>query len=149
MEMIGNAGELIMIAAPQKMGKTPLGLSLFSLGFMHWGENIYWVSPKMKKQDERKEVIIMRALIAAFLIISVIIAFNKTASISTLMSYSWGALAGAFLGPFLYGLYSKKITKPAVWTSFIVGIGLTMAHMFLFGFGWFPELRKAAASFPA
>lgn len=23
-----------------------------------------------------------------------------------------------------------------------------MAHMFLFGFGWFPELRKAAASFP-
>ena len=109
---------------------------------------IDFIKPKMKKQDERKEVIIMRALIAAFLIISVIIAFNKTASISTLMSYSWGALAGAFLGPFLYGLYSKKITKPAVWTSFIVGIGLTMAHMFLFGFGWFPELRKAAASFP-
>ena len=51
MEMIGNAGELIMIAAPQKMGKTPLGLSLFSLGFMHWGENIHWISPKMKKSE--------------------------------------------------------------------------------------------------
>ena len=64
------------------------------------------------------------------------------------MSYSWGALAGAFLGPFMYGLFSKKVTKPAVWCSFILGIGLTLVHMFLFGFGWNPELSKAAASLP-
>ena len=80
--------------------------------------------------------------------ISVIIAFNKNASISTLMSYSWGALAGAFLGPFMFGLFSKKITKASVWTSFVLGIGLTVGHMILFGFGWFPELAKTAASFP-
>ena len=84
----------------------------------------------------------MRVLIAVFLVISVLLAFNKNASISTLMSYSWGALAGAFLGPFMYGLFSKKVTKPAVWCSFILGIGLTLVHMFLFGFGWNPELSK-------
>ncbi len=106
------------------------------------------IRPYMKKCSEKKEMLIMRALIAIFLIVSVLIAFNKNASISTLMSYSWGALAGAFLGPFLYGLFSKKITKPAVWTSFILGIGLTVAHMILFGFGWFPELSAKAASFP-
>ncbi len=105
------------------------------------------IRPKMKSCSEKKEMIIMRVLIAVFLIISVLIAFNKNASISTLMSYSWGALAGAFLGPFLYGLFSKKITKAAVWTSFILGIGLTLVHMILFGFGWFPELSKTAASF--
>ena len=106
---------------------------------------IDFIKPRMKKTDEKKEVIIMRVLIAVFLVISVIIAFNKNASISTLMSYSWGALAGAFLGPFMYGLFSKKITKAAVWTSYILGVGLTLAHMFLFGFGWFPELTNHAA----
>lgn len=106
------------------------------------------IRPNMKKCSEKKEMIIMRILIAVFLIVSVLIAFNKNASISTLMSYSWGALAGAFLGPFMYGLFSKKVTKSAVWTSFITGVGLTLVHMFLFGFGWFPELSKAAASSP-
>lgn len=106
------------------------------------------IRPNMKKCSEKKEMIIMRVLIAVFLVISVLIAFNKNASISTLMSYSWGALAGAFLGPFLYGLFRKNITKPAVWTSFTLGIGITVVHMILFGFGWFPEISKAAASLP-
>ena len=106
------------------------------------------IKPNLKKCSDKKEMLIMRVLIAVFLVISVLLAFNKNASISTLMSYSWGALAGAFLGPFMYGLFSKKITKPAVWTSFILGIGLTLVHMFLFGFGWDPELSKAAASLP-
>lgn len=48
----------------------------------------------------------------------------------------------------MYGLFSKKVTKAAVGTSFVLGIGLTLLHMFLFGFGWFPELTKAAASLP-
>ena len=103
------------------------------------------IKPNLKKCSDKKEMLIMRVLIAVFLVISVLLAFNKNASISTLMSYSWGALAGAFLGPFMYGLFSKKITKPAVWTSFILGIGLTLVHMFLFGFGWDPELSKPAA----
>ena len=106
------------------------------------------IRPNMKKCSEKKEIIIMRCLIAVFLIISVLIAFNKNASISTLMSYSWGALAGAFLGPFLYGLFSKKVTKTAVGTSFVLGIGLTLGHMLLFGFGWFPSLSASAASLP-
>lgn len=105
------------------------------------------IRPKIKSISEKKEIIIMRVLIAVFLIISVLIAFNKNASISTLMSYSWGALAGSFLGPFLYGLFSKKITSAAVWTSFICGVGFTVIHMILFGFGLFPELTKTAASF--
>lgn len=105
------------------------------------------IKPNMKKCDNKKEMLILRALIAVFLIISVIVAFNKNASISTLMSYSWGALAGAFLGPFMWGLYSKKVSKAAVWTSFILGIGITVAHMILFGFGLFPDITAWGASF--
>ena len=56
------------------------------------------------KMNEKKEVLTMRVFIAAFLLISVVIALNKNAYISTLMSISWGALAGAFLAPFMYGI---------------------------------------------
>lgn len=77
----------------------------------------------------------IRIFIAVFLVISVIIACNKNASISTLMSYSWGALSGAFLGPFLYGLFMKKASPAAVWASLCTGIGITVIHMLLFSFG--------------
>ena len=50
--------------------------------------------------------------------------------IAQLMGISWGALAGAFLAPFLYGLYWKKVTKAAVWASFAAGVGITVSNMF-------------------
>lgn len=86
------------------------------------------------KMDDKKEFVTMRVLILFFLLISVIIAMNKNAAITTLMSYSWGALSGSFLGPFLWGLYSKKTSKAAVWTSFGLGVVLTTAHMCIFTF---------------
>ena len=99
------------------------------------------IKPNYKKEmTDKKEMLIMRILIAVFLIISVVIALNKNAYISTLMSISWGALAGSFLGPFTYGLFSKKITKASVWASFITGTGITVVHMFLFSLNLFPDL---------
>ena len=53
--------------------------------------------------------------------------------IAQLMGISWGALAGSFLGPFFWGLFSKRISKAAVWVSFILGVGLTVGNM-LMGF---------------
>lgn len=47
------------------------------------------------------------------------------------MGISWGALAGAFLSPFLYGLFWKKTTKAAVWASFTFGVGFTVINIFL------------------
>ncbi len=107
------------------------------------------IKPFMKKEmSDKKQVLIMRILIAVFLIVSVVIAMNPNAYITTLMSISWGALAGAFLAPFMYGLFSKKITKAAVWASFISGVGITVLHMCIFSLGFFPEAAKAAASLP-
>ncbi|MDR0984008.1 MAG: sodium:solute symporter [Ruminococcus sp.] len=88
-----------------------------------------------KKLSDKNSLLIMRILIAAFLLLSVVIAFNKNASITTLMSYSWGALAGSFLGPFMWGLFSKKITKSSIYISFFLAIGITIAHMCIFSFG--------------
>lgn len=85
----------------------------------------------VKEMKEKTQLIVMRALIAFFIILSVVIALNPPTFIAQLMGISWGALAGAFLAPFMYGLYSKKITKASVWASFIVGVGLTVSNMFL------------------
>lgn len=104
------------------------------------------IKPFSKKEiDDKKQVLIMRVFIAVFILVSIVIALNPNAYITTLMSISWGALAGAFLAPFTYGLFSKKITKPAVWASFITGVGLTVVHMFVFSLGFFPKAVEWAA----
>lgn len=87
----------------------------------------------VKDMDEKKQLVSMRALLVAFIAISAVIALVQYHSsivfIAQLMGYSWGALAGAFLGPFLWGLYKKRVSKAAVWCSFIVGVGLTALNM--------------------
>lgn len=85
----------------------------------------------MKKTDEKKTVFVMRIFIVFFIALSVIIALNPPTFIAQLMGYSWGALAGSFLAPFLYGLFSKKITKASVWVNFIWGVGITVAFIIL------------------
>ena len=84
----------------------------------------------VKDMKAKNQLIVMRVLIAFFIIVSVVLALNPPTFIAQLMGISWGALAGAFLAPFMYGLYSKKVTKAAVWASFIVGVGLTVSNMF-------------------
>ncbi len=77
----------------------------------------------VKKMDEKKQLLTMRALIVVFILISVVLAIVQYKSsvtfIAQLMGVSWGALAGAFLAPFLFGLYWKKATRASVWCSFI------------------------------
>ena len=51
--------------------------------------------------------------------------------IAQLMGVSWGALAGAFLAPFLYGLYWKRTTKTACWVSFLFSTVVMLANMFV------------------
>ena len=77
----------------------------------------------MKNLSEKKQLFIIRVLIAVFIAISVVIAliqYNSNVTfIAQLMGVSWGALAGAFLGPFLFGLYWKRTTAVSVWASFL------------------------------
>ena len=103
------------------------------------------IKPRVKNFDDKKQMIVMRIFIGVFLIISVLIASHKNASISTLMSYSWGALSGAFLGPFLYGLFMKKASKAACFASLISGVGISVTHMVLFSLNIsaFDDLKKS------
>ena len=84
----------------------------------------------VKEMDEKKQLLCMRIMLVFFIVVSVIIALDPPTFIAQLMGISWGALAGAFLAPFMYGLYWKGVTKAAVWASFACGVLLTVANMF-------------------
>ena len=77
----------------------------------------------IKRMDEKKQLLVMRGLIVVFIAISAIIAIiqvnSPVAFIAQAMGVSWGAMAGAFLAPFLYGLYWKRATKASCWVTIL------------------------------
>ncbi len=89
----------------------------------------------VRDMDEKRQLLCMRILLVLFVVVSAAIAlwqYNSPVNfIAQLMGISWGALAGAFLGPFLWGLYSGKVSRAAVWASFVAGVGLTTSNMFI------------------
>ncbi len=88
----------------------------------------------IRDMDEKRQVRIMRSLIVVFIAVSVVLAIIQYRSnvtfIAQLMGISWGALAGAFLAPFLYGLYWKRTTSAACWVSFLFSALVMVANIF-------------------
>ncbi len=88
------------------------------------------VCPNM---SDRQQVTVMRLLVVVFIAISVVLAIIQYRSnvtfIAQLMGVSWGALAGAFLAPFLFGLYWKKTTKAACAVSFLFSTVVMLANI--------------------
>ena len=87
------------------------------------------IDDEVAERIERRKVVVMRVLIVFFIALSLMIALNPPTFIAQLMGISWGALAGAFLAPFMLGLYWKGVTKAAVWACFIWGVGITVVNM--------------------
>ena len=92
------------------------------------------IAPASKgEMSEKKKVGIMRLFIIFFVLISAVLAVLKDSLnitfIAQMMGVSWGAMAGAFLAPFMYGLYSKRVTKPAVAVSFIFAVCMTVMQL--------------------
>lgn len=87
-----------------------------------------------KKMNEMKQVVIMRIFIVFFIVVSAVIAIFKDSHpevtfIAQMMGVSWGALAGAFLAPFLYGLYWKGVTKVATVVCFVWGCAVAVLQL--------------------
>lgn len=99
---------------------------------------------KLNKQASDKRVnVVMKVLCLLFVAISVILALLNEkygiAAIAYMMGISWGTLAGCFIGPYVLGVIWKRVTKPAVWTSVIGSLVLTVILIFVFGYdknGW-------------
>ncbi|MBQ9778726.1 MAG: sodium:solute symporter family protein [Clostridia bacterium] len=91
-----------------------------------------------KKASDKRVNTVMRVLCLCFIGISVLLAvLNEKfgiAAIAYMMGISWGTLAGCFIGPFVLGLLSKRITRPAVWSSITSSLVLTVVLILVLGY---------------
>ena len=88
------------------------------------------VKPGVKKENS---LTLMRFLSGLFIVISFFIARYEFALIVTLMSLSWGAVAGSFMAPLLYGLYWRRATRAGIWAGMITGLTLAVGLFFILG----------------
>lgn len=83
--------------------------------------------PEIKKNYSKKaQMRTTRVLCLIFVILSYIFATQNITIIVNIMSFSWGIVSGCFMGPYLWGIYSKKTTKMGAWAGMIAGF-LTVA----------------------
>ena len=76
----------------------------------------------------------IRILCLIFVLISFLIAATRPAYIVTLMSFSWGTISGSFIGPYIWGIYSKRITKVGAYAGFIGGFSTSILLTLFSGF---------------
>jgi len=94
-----------------------------------------FIKPCFKKDmKEKEQMLYLRGFIAVFILISAAIAILQYKAsvtfIAQLMGVSWGALAGAFLAPFMYGLYSKRVSPISCWVCFIFSCVVMVLNIF-------------------
>lgn len=86
-----------------------------------------------KEISKKNSLLLTRVLCLAFIILSFIIASTKT-PILLLMSFSWGTISGAFLAPYLLGLWWKKMNKTGAWAGMITGLSVSVILAIVSGF---------------
>ncbi|HEY5466026.1 MAG TPA: sodium:solute symporter [Clostridia bacterium] len=80
-------------------------------------------APTFSKTILKKDgITTIRILCMLFILVSFLVAVIPSA-IVTLMAFSWGALSGSFIGPYIWGLYSKRITRIGSWAGMVCGLG--------------------------
>ena len=79
--------------------------------------------PAIRKKDiaPKSQVLLTRCCCLLFIALSFVFATQDIPIIVHLMSFSWGMVAGCFIGPYIWGLFSKKITKAGAFAGVIAG----------------------------
>lgn len=98
--------------------------------------------PTVKKNyNPKNQMILTRGLCFLFVLLSYVFATMNITIIVNIMSFSWGVVSGCFIGPYLWGIYSKKITKAGSWAGMIGGL-VTVGGMLLFDMLTSPQLMN-------
>lgn len=86
-----------------------------------------------KRASDKNTNMVMKIMCVVYIAVSVLLAVFKIEAIVALMGISWGTLAGCFIGPYFYGLYSKKATKGGAWASIVASLVVTFGLFTYFG----------------
>ena len=78
--------------------------------------------PAIKKDyNPKNQMVLTRVLCLTFVALSYIFATTNITIIVNIMSFSWGIVSGCFIGPYVWGIYSKKVTKAGAWAGMLCG----------------------------
>jgi SSS family solute:Na+ symporter len=98
--------------------------------------------------DEKKSLLMIRVLSGIFIICSYLISRFQFGFIVTLMSLSWGVLSGAFMAPYILGLFWKGVTKAGAYAGFFGGASTAIILFFQLGAAMSPLASSIAMVVP-
>ena len=84
-----------------------------------------------KKASDKTLTGMMRVMSGIFVILAVLLALVEFDVIVEILGISWGAIGAFFLGPFVWGLYSKKMNRSGAIASALLGLGSCLVLYFL------------------
>jgi len=79
-----------------------------------------------KSVSDKRLTLLMRLCSTVIVLLAVVLAYFRPATIVSILGISWGAIGSAFLGPFIWGLFSKRMTKAGAISSALLGLGVCL-----------------------
>ena len=77
---------------------------------------------RKKSFSQDTQMLLTRLFCLAFVTCSFVFATRNIPIIVSLMSFSWGVVSGCFIGPYIWGLFSRKITKTGAVAGMLSGL---------------------------
>jgi solute:Na+ symporter, SSS family len=90
----------------------------------------FWVGFVNKKMSDKSTTMMMRYMSAFFVLLAVLFAAVELDVIVEILGISWGALGSFFLGPFVWGLFSKNVNRTGAFVSGIGGLCICLTLYF-------------------
>jgi SSS family solute:Na+ symporter len=91
---------------------------------------------------EKQSLLMIRILSGVFIICSYLISKMQVGFIVTLKSLSWGVISGAFIAPYILGIFWKGVTKAGAYAGLFSGAGTAIVLFFVLG----PSMSPLASS---
>jgi SSS family solute:Na+ symporter/sodium/proline symporter len=76
--------------------------------------------------SDQRLTLLMRLCSIVIVLLAVILAFFRPSTIVSILGISWGAIGSAFLGPFIWGLFSRRMTRTGAISSAVLGLGVCL-----------------------
>lgn len=92
----------------------------------------FWKGFVCKDMPDGQITVMMRVMSAFFVLLAVLFAAVELDVIVEILGISWGALGSFFLGPFVWGLFSDKVTKAGAMISGLGGLAVCLG-LYLYG----------------
>ena len=77
---------------------------------------------RKKSFSQDTQMLLTRLFCLAFVTCSFVFATRNIPIIVSLMSFSWGVVSGCFIGPYIWGLFSRKVTKTGAVAGMLSGL---------------------------